>query len=106
VLDLMHEEFDHMAATGVTDRELEVAKGHLKGELALSLEDSAARMHRIGRSQLVHGRVDPVEELVARIDAVTRDDVGRVAARVLGRERVLAVVGPFDDDAFSTSRVA
>jgi len=101
VVDLMHEELDRMAASGVTERELEVAKGHLKGELALSLEDSAARMHRIGRSQLVHGCVHTVEDIVAAVDAVTVDQVGDVAQRVLGGERVLAVVGPFDEDAFA-----
>jgi predicted Zn-dependent peptidase len=101
VLGLMHQEFDRMAATGATDREVEVAKGHLRGELALSLEDSAARMHRIGRSRLVHGRVDTVEEVVRRIEAVTREDVARVAATVLGGTRVLAVVGPFEEAAFA-----
>ncbi|HVF75107.1 MAG TPA: pitrilysin family protein [Acidimicrobiales bacterium] len=101
VVALMHAEFDRMATAGVTERELQVAKGHLKGELALSLEDSAARMHRIGRSQLVHGCVHTVEDIVAAVDAVTLDQVGEVAQRVLGRERVLAVVGPFDDGAFA-----
>ncbi|HEX9970337.1 MAG TPA: pitrilysin family protein [Acidimicrobiales bacterium] len=106
VLELMNDEFDRLAASGITARELEVAKGHLKGEMALSLEDSGARMHRIGRSQLIHGRVVPVDELVARIDAVTLDAVAEVAAEVLSGPRVLAVVGPFDSDAFADARVA
>jgi len=106
VLDLIRAELDDVASTGIAGRELEVAKGHLVGELALSLEDSAARMSRIGRSQLVHGTVLAVEEIVARISAVTLDDAARVAASVLGNERVLAVVGPVEDGAFDTSRVA
>jgi predicted Zn-dependent peptidase len=101
VVALMHEELDRMAADGVNARELEVAKGHIQGELALSLEDSAARMHRIGRSQLVHGCVHTVEDIVAAVDAVTLDQVGEVAQRVLGGDRVLAVVGPFEEDAFA-----
>jgi predicted Zn-dependent peptidase len=106
VYELMNEEFDRLAASGITARELEVAKGHLKGELALSLEDSGSRMHRIGRNQLVHGRVVTVDEVVGRIDAVTLDEVAEVAADVLARPRALAVVGPFDDDAFANVRVA
>ena len=44
---------------------------------------------------------------MARIDSVTLDDVARVADDVLGRRRVLAVVGPFDEDAFTAdTRVA
>ena len=60
VLDLIDAELDAPGHDGITDRELAVAKGHLKGSLALSLEDSAGRMSRIGRSQLVHGEVVPV----------------------------------------------
>ena len=106
VVELLVEEFDRLAADGITPRELEVAKGHLKGELALSLEDSGARMHRIGRGQLVHGRVTTFEELCGRIDGVTLDQVGEVAAEVLRRPRTLAVVGPFEDGAFGDARVA
>jgi predicted Zn-dependent peptidase len=99
VLALMQAELDKLAADGITERELEVARGHLVGELALSLEDSAARMHRIGRSQLVHGCVPLVEEVVARVQAVTREQVADVAARVLGGPRTVAVVGPFASSA-------
>jgi predicted Zn-dependent peptidase len=58
-------------------------------------------MNRIGRSELVHGEVLSVSELVERTDAVTREDVLRVAARVLGNERVVALVGPFEEDALT-----
>ncbi|MDP9388698.1 MAG: insulinase family protein [Actinomycetota bacterium] len=106
VLDLVHAELDRVGREGITERELQVAKGHLVGELALSLEDSAARMNRIGRSQLVHGCVPTVDEVVSRIGAVTMDDAARVAAEVLANERVLAVVGPVDEGAFDVSQVA
>ena len=97
VLSLVAEELDRLAADGIDERELAVAKGHLKGEMALSLEDSAARMSRVGRSLLVHGEILEVDELAARIDAVALDDVARVAADVLGRPRVIAAVGPVDE---------
>ena len=106
VLDLVGKELDAMASEGITAHELAVAKGHLVGEMALCLEDSAARMNRIGRSQLAHGRVVPLEEVTARIEATTLDDAARVAERVLGRERVLALVGPVDEGAFGARRVA
>ncbi|HVM03248.1 MAG TPA: pitrilysin family protein [Acidimicrobiales bacterium] len=106
VVGLVRAELDDMAGTGITDRELEVAKGHLVGEMALSLEDSAARMSRIGRSQLVHGTVLTFDEVAARIAGVTLDDVARVAAGVLGNERVLAAVGPVDHGKLDAPRVA
>ena len=101
VLDLVTHELDDLAANGVTERELEVARGHLRGTMALGLEDSGSRMSRIGRSQLVHGEAPPVEDINARIDAVTIDDVRRVCARVLSNPRVLTVVGPFEEGDFT-----
>jgi predicted Zn-dependent peptidase len=94
VLDVLNEELARMAS-GVSERELEVARGGLVGSMALGLEDSGARMSRIGRSLLVHGRVHPVEEVVADYLAVTADDVARVARDLLGGPRTLGVVGPF-----------
>ena len=105
VLELIHRELDRMATGDVSARELDMAKGHLKGSLALSLEDSASRMTRIGRGVLLHNEVLSFDELVRRTEAVTLDDVARVAERVLTDERVLAVVGPFEQDAFA-ERVA
>jgi predicted Zn-dependent peptidase len=87
-----------VADRGVTDRELQAAKGHLRGSLALSLESSASRMHRLGRSELTLGEVPSLDELVAEVDAVTGDDVARVVDRVVATdERTLAVVGPIDE---------
>lgn len=106
VLELIHAELDAVERDGVTARELEVAKGHLTGELALSLEDSAARMSRIGRSQLVHGSVPTMAEVAAMVGAVTLEDVARVAERVLANQRVAAVVGPVDEASFRSPRVA
>ncbi|MBV8304967.1 MAG: insulinase family protein [Acidimicrobiia bacterium] len=110
VLQLIGEELDRLLQDGVTDHELRLAKGHLKGSLALALEDSGGRMNRIGRSELVHGEVLSVSELVSRTEAVTREDVQRVAERVLGNERVVALVGPFEEAALTemalTSTVA
>jgi predicted Zn-dependent peptidase len=105
VLELIDNELDRLVQSDVSARELEVAKGNLKGSLALSLEDSASRMSRLGRSQLIHGSVMPFDELAARTDAVTRADVRRLAEQVVGGERSLAVVGPFTEDAFA-ERVA
>lgn len=102
VLDLIVQELDRMALSGPTEEELVSARSHIRGATALGLEDSGARMSRLGRSQLSHGRVPSLAELDAQIAAVTRDDLARVAAQVLGGPRTLVVLGPFDDDVFSS----
>jgi predicted Zn-dependent peptidase len=63
----------------------------------LGLEDPSSRMSRLGKSELVYPRLEPVEEVLASIDAVTHDDIRAVAVDILTRPKALAVVGPFDD---------
>lgn len=106
VLDLVHSELDRMAESGITEAERRLAVGHLRADMLLSLEDSAARMGRIGRSLLLHGEVLSVETLLDRVAAVSCDDVGRVAELHVGGPRSLAVVGPFEVDDFVSERVA
>jgi predicted Zn-dependent peptidase len=101
VVDLVATELERLAQGGMTPREMAVARGHLRGDLALSLEDSAARMSRIGRSLLLHGEVLSVEEIAERIESVVLEQVNEIAARVLGAPRSLAVVGPFDESDFT-----
>ena len=91
-----------VADQGVSKRELDASKGHLKGSLALSLESSASRMHRLGRSELTMGEVPTLDEVVADVEAVGPDDVARVVERVVATdERTLAVVGPVSEAQFS-----
>jgi predicted Zn-dependent peptidase len=99
VLAICQEEVAKAISGGLTDAELERGKGQLRGSLVLGLEEPSSRMSRLGKSELVYPRLEPVEEILAAIEAVTHDDVRRVAAEVLGQPKVLAVVGPFDDDA-------
>jgi predicted Zn-dependent peptidase len=87
-----------LVAQGITDQELDVARGYLEGSLVLGLEDSGSRMGRLGSSETIRGEVISVDEHVRRIRAVTRDDVTRVLERIFTGERTLAAVGPFDAD--------
>jgi len=101
-LAVIRGELDRLVADGLPESELAAAKGHLKGSTALSLETSASRMHRLGRSELTTNEVPSVDELVAEIDAITVEDAARVIQRVFAEEpRVLAVVGPFDPEDFA-----
>jgi predicted Zn-dependent peptidase len=103
LLGVIDAELERIVADhGITEHELDAAKGHLRGSLALSLESSASRMHRLGRSELTLGEVPSLDELVSEVDAVGTDDVARVVDRVLATdERTLAVVGPVDEHALT-----
>jgi predicted Zn-dependent peptidase len=94
VVELVEEEIDRVASSGVTAAELEAAKGHVRGSTALGLEDSGARMGRIGHAQLIHGRVLTLDEIDARLSALTLDQVNEVAGRWLSGPHTVATVGP------------
>ena len=69
----------------------------------LGLEDTGSRMSRIGKSELVYDELLSVDEVLARIEAVTPDDVREVGAEVLGRPMALAVDRPVRRAATSRS---
>ena len=88
---------EDLAADGISEEELAVAKGYLDGSLWLGLEDTPSRMGRLGWWELAEGRVPPLEEYLAQVEALEVADVSRVAARILAGPRVVAAVGPFDE---------
>lgn len=94
-LELMRSEWEAMA-DGITADELALAKGHLRAQIAMGEEDTASRMGRIGRSLLTHDEVPTVDELIARIDAITIDDTSALCAEVFTRPCSLVVLGPED----------
>ncbi|VFA98676.1 Protease 3 precursor [Nocardia cyriacigeorgica] len=86
---------EEVAADGITDAECARAKGSLRGGLVLGLEDSSSRMNRIGRSELSYGNHRSVSETLARIDAVTTEEVSDIARILLARPFGASVAGPY-----------
>jgi len=100
-LEVIETEIARLVRDGLPAAELDAAKGHLTGSIAMSLETSSSRMRRLGRSELVEGEIPTLDEVIARIEAVTLDDTRRVIDRVFtGMPRTLAVVGPHDESEF------
>jgi predicted Zn-dependent peptidase len=107
VLAICTEEIATVCDAGLTKEELDRGKGQLRGSIVLGLEDPASRMTRIGKSELVYPQLEPVDEILARIDAVNADDVRDVARAILAQPKALAVVGPYDDaDSFAAAIAA
>ncbi|MGZ4437174.1 MAG: M16 family metallopeptidase, partial [Nocardioidaceae bacterium] len=96
VLAVVREELRKLAEDGITADELERGKGQLRGGLVLSLEDSGSRMSRIAKAELVYDELLSLDEVIARVDAVTLDDVQALARTLFTQPETLAVVGPFD----------
>lgn len=100
VLKLIRTELDKVMADGITDEELDRAKGNIKGSLALSLEDTNGRMTQLGRQELTGVEHLSVDETVARIEALTHDDILEAVRTVYSGPYVLGLVGPFDEADF------
>jgi predicted Zn-dependent peptidase len=79
---IIGEELATLRSDGVSPEELERAKEHVKGRMVLSLESTAARMSRISRSTLFDVELLTLDEMLARVDAVTLDDLAALAAEL------------------------
>ncbi len=86
---------------GVSAQELAMAKDHVRGALALRLEDSSDRAEFYGRQELWFAHARSPEEWVKRFDHVTRAHVHKAAKDVLALSHLsVAGIGPFDEQEF------
>ncbi|MBN9606891.1 MAG: insulinase family protein [Actinomycetales bacterium] len=96
VAELMWSEFLRLADGGITPDELARAQGQLGGASALALEDSDARMSRLGRAELTLGEFVDLDETVARVGAVTVEHVTALAHELVAGPLSVAAVGAVD----------
>lgn len=94
VASIMLAEVERIASDGVTDEELQRAKGQIAGASALALEDSDARMSRLARSELTHGEFSDLDVTLEAVDAVTTEEVAAMASMIADAPRSIAAVGP------------
>jgi predicted Zn-dependent peptidase len=91
-------ELKRMADEPVPAGELEKARNFAKGRFVLQLESPQGLIMFGLRREVLENRLAEPEEVLAGVDAVTADDVQRVAQELVGRNGLnLAVIGPFDD---------
>ena len=82
-------------SAGLTEEELERAKGQVAGSLVLGQEDTGSRMVRIGKSELVYGEIKSMDEILANVRAVDQSVIGELAQEIFTAQPTLAVVGPY-----------
>jgi predicted Zn-dependent peptidase len=96
---VISKQLDKIREEPVSDEELDRTKEQLKSSTILALESTAARMTRIGRSIITGTELLTPEEISARIEMVTADDIKRLANDHLKLENMyLAAVGPKELD--------
>jgi predicted Zn-dependent peptidase len=78
----------------VTEVELHRARAQAKAGILMSLESTGSRCEQLARQIQIFGRIVPVKEMVAKIEAVRTEDVCRAASRLFRAKPTLAVLGP------------
>ena len=94
VVELMAAELTEMGRQGITEQELQRAKGQITGSFALGLEDTSSRMGRLGTIELVHGEYSSVDETLDKISRVGLEDVRALARRLSASFSTRVDVGP------------
>ena len=93
-------EYKKIKQEGVSVKELEKAKEHEKGKLALTLDSSDAKAHFYGMQELLQGRILTPEQIYDKIDQVGLRDIKEVAQDIFEPEKLnLVVLGPWRQEA-------
>ena len=93
-------ELERLRAEPVSGEELARAKENVKGRLVLSSESTAARMTRIARATLFGLPVEGLDEMLAKVDAVTVEQLSELASELYGGERLSAACVGRDEERF------
>jgi predicted Zn-dependent peptidase len=93
----IRDELRKIASEPVPAAELEKARSFAKGRFVLSLESPHGTILFGLRREVLEGSAEEPEAVLAGLDAVTGEDLQRVAADILGKRLHLAVIGPFDE---------
>ncbi len=92
---VIREELGRVAREGLTPDELDDVKGQVKGQMVLALESTGSRLQRLAGCALYDEPYLALDTLVARVDAVTRDEVAALAAEYFDPDRqVVLRLGP------------
>jgi len=107
VLDLIVSEFRDLKKSLVTEEELTRSKNHLKGSLMLSLESTSARMSNLARQELYFRRFYSLDEILASIEAVTREQLQSLARQYFRAEdTAVTVLGNLNGFTLDRGRLA
>ena len=83
--------------SGFSDVEVQAAKNQVKGQMVLDLEDPGIRLMRLGTRALFDDDIIGLTEGLAKVSAVTTQQVCELAQDLLAQNAVETVVGPVEE---------
>ena len=102
VLEVCNAQIRELVAGGLSKDEIDRGKGQVRGSTVLGQEDTGARMTRIARSELHDEPLLSIDQLLAKVNAVTQEEINEVATDLFSEPLRLAVIGPFADESVFT----
>lgn len=97
-LDSLKQQIDQtlfdVVVGGVTEEELENAKEQLKGSFVLGLEGTEDHMNRNGVNELIHRNHRSMDEVLAKIDAISMESMDELITKILLNVPAIAIIGP------------
>jgi predicted Zn-dependent peptidase len=98
VISIVKDEFAKVAEHNISSDELIRAKNQIRGSMVMAQESMSSRMMRIGKNELVHDRVIPIDEIMGKVQALTLDDIHDCAKYLFGTgEYTMVQVGPMEE---------
>lgn len=90
--EIIEREFNTLCSKPLGTVQLKKAKQQISGQLAISYESYESQMLSIGKSFLVYGKVDPIEEIFKKIEAITATELVDIANEVLNRDTISSLI--------------
>lgn len=91
-IELVHAELDKLRSGVLSKQQLKISKEQLKGQLAISVESMQNEMISIGKSLMVYGKIDTLQEINAKIDKVSGEMLREIADEVFDPSRMSLLV--------------
>ena len=91
---ILERELKRLFEEGLTDEEVDKGKRQLKGSLVLGNESSSARMNRNGRNLLLLDEVEPIKQVIQKVEKIKRDEVNALIREVLTHQPAKSYVLP------------
>lgn len=92
---LIYEELNIMRDKSLTSEELVMAKEQLKGHIALSLDSNMELMFNIGKSIMIHGKVDTIQEIYKQIDEINLEELKSISDQYFDPKQMSELIYEF-----------
>lgn len=96
VMTLIKDELELLKTESVSDEEFLTAKEQLKGNYILGLESTSSRMINYGRSYLLEGSIKTQEEILEKIDKISKKDIENIIEDIFSNPVSISYVSDYE----------